>query len=92
MVHPDISTGHAANIWLRGILRLLFSVLVLFIWMLTGVVAIMQFIVVLLNKAPNERLIAFGRSLAMYTRQIVGFLTFAAEEVPFPFSDWPTGG
>lgn len=54
-----------------------------------AIVVIVQFVVVLLNDHPNERLVSFGRNLGIYLRQIVDFLTFASEEVPFPFNDWP---
>ena len=32
---------------------------------------------------------AFGGKLGIYLRQIAHFLTYASEEVPFPFSEWP---
>ncbi len=54
-----------------------------------AVVVIIQFVLVLLNDQPNARLLSFGRNLGIYLKQIVGFLTFASEEVPFPFNDWP---
>jgi hypothetical protein len=44
----------------------------------------------LLNGTPNARLVSFGRSMGRYLRQVIDFLTFAAEEIPFPFNDWPT--
>jgi hypothetical protein len=55
------------------------------------VVAVIQFVMMLLNDAPNDRLLAFGRSLGRYLQQLANFLTFASEEIPFPFSDWPSG-
>ncbi|MDH4216641.1 MAG: DUF4389 domain-containing protein [Gallionella sp.] len=78
------------NIWMRGLFMLLMalachvSVTVLFI------ISFIQFVIKLLNDAPNERLVSFGRSLARYIQQIVNFMTFASEEKPFPFNDWPT--
>ena len=48
--------------------------------------------VMLLAGKPNDRLVSFGRSLGRYLQQIVEFLTFATEEMPFPFNDWPAGG
>ncbi len=50
-----------------------------------------QFLITLLSDTPNARLASFGRSLGNYLRQIAAFLTFAAEEIPFPFSEWPSG-
>lgn len=55
------------------------------------VVTIIQFVLMLLNDTPNARLVLFGRSLGRYLLQISNFLTFASEEKPFPFSDWPSG-
>ena len=79
------------NIWIRG----LFMLLMAFAFQVSGtvicIVTVIQFVLVLLNDAPNERLVSFGRSLGRYLQQIVNFLTFATEEIPIPFSDWPTG-
>lgn len=79
------------GIWVRGFIMLLMS----FILQMAGTVlfalAILQFILALLNDKPNARLVSFGRNLACYFQQTVSFLTFASEETPFPFSDWPEG-
>jgi hypothetical protein len=79
------------NIWIRG----LFMVLMAFAYHLSGtllfIVAILQFAMTLLNNAPNARLLSFGRSLGRYIQQIVYFLTFSSEDIPFPFNDWPSG-
>ena len=53
------------------------------------IVVVIQFVMVLLNDVPNVRLVSLGRGLGNYLRQIVNFLTFASEELPFPFSAWP---
>jgi len=79
------------NIWLRG----LFMLLMAFAFHVCGtvmcIVTVIQFAMMLLNGTPNVRLVSFGRSLGRYLQQIAHFLTFATEEMPFPFSDWPTG-
>jgi len=46
-------------------------------------------VLVLVSDAPNARLCTFGQGLGRYLRQIADFVTFATEEAPFPFSDWP---
>lgn len=83
------STGGKHNIWMRGLLMLLMG----FAWHVSGTVlafvAVIQFVIVLMGGTPNERLVSFGRSLGAYLRQVVCFLTFVSEEVPFPFSEWP---
>jgi len=79
------------NIWLRGFYMLLMTFAFHVAVTLMCVVAVVQFVLALLGDTPNDRLISFGRNLGRYFQQLVNFLTFAVEEVPFPFSDWPAG-
>jgi Domain of unknown function (DUF4389) len=75
-------------VWVRGF----YMLLMLVVWQVAEAVllgvAIIQFIFALLG-GPNERLTAFGGSLAQYLRQVAAFITYATDEMPFPFSDWP---
>ena len=77
------------------LVRGLFMILMAFAYHLSGtllfIVATLQFVITSLNKTPNARLLSFGRSLGCYIRQIVYFLAFFSEDIPFPFSDWPSG-
>ena len=77
------------NIWMRGLLMILMALAYQLGSTLLFLLAVIQFVLALLNDTPNSRLIAFGRSLGRYQGQIANFVTFAAEEPPFPFSDWP---
>ena len=79
------------NIWLRGLLMVLMGLAYQLTATLLVFVAIIQFVLALLNDAPNLRLMAFGRSLGRYQSQIANFVSFATEQAPFPFSDWPAG-
>lgn len=83
------TSGGKRNLWVRGLFMLLMLVVLHVCGTVLFVVAVIQFVIVLVSDAPNERLTALGRNLGSYFRQIVNFLTFATEEVPFPFSDWP---
>lgn len=87
--YPAVSTNKR-NIWVRGLYMLLMA----FVYQLFGTVlfliTVFQFVFALLNETPNARLLSFGRSLGRYMQQIVCFLTFASEDVPFPFNDWPS--
>ena len=89
----DISdaSGNKRNILMRGLFMLLmafaFHVCVTVLFFVT----VIQFVIMLLNDTPNARLASFGRGMGSYLRQIVNFLTFATEEMPFPFSEWPAG-
>jgi len=87
---PD-TPAKKRTIWVRG----LFMVLMSFAYHLSGtllfIVAILQFAMTVVTKTPNARLLSFGRNLGRYLQQIAHFLTFFSEEIPFPFSDWPSG-
>ncbi len=79
------------NIWIRGLFMLLMGLAFNVCGTVLCVVTLIQFVLALVSDAPNARLVAFGRSLGNYLRQIVNFLTFATEEMPVPFSEWPAG-
>ena len=79
------------NLWLRGLVMLLMGLAYQVTGTIVLIVTIIQFVIRLLNDAPNARLVSFGRSLGRYLQQIMAYLTFASEEIPFPFNDWPSG-
>jgi hypothetical protein len=85
---PDIPTIKR-NIWIRGLFMLLMALAFQVSGTVVCFVTVIQFLIMLLNGTPNARLVLFGRSMGRYLKQIVDFLTFAAEEIPFPFNDWP---
>lgn len=90
MNQNPVSTTNERNILLRG----LFMIAMAFAFQLSGTVlcfvSVIQFALALLTGAPNARLLAFGRNLATYLKQVVCFLSFASEDIPFPFGDWPS--
>ena len=77
------------NIWMRGLLMILMALAYQLGSTLLFLLAVIQFVLALLNDAPNSRLMAFGRSLGRYQGQIANFVSFAVEEPPFPFAEWP---
>jgi hypothetical protein len=91
MNENSVTPASKRNIWLRG----LFMLLMLLAYHVCGtvlcIVTVIQFVMVLLSGKPNDRLVAFGRSMGSCLQQIANFLCFATEEVPFPFNDWPSG-
>jgi hypothetical protein len=88
--HSDAS-GNKRNIWIRGLFMLLMAFAFHVCTTVLGIVTLIQFVMTLLNDTPNIRLVSFGRSMGNYLLQIVNFLTFATEEIPFPFNEWPAG-
>lgn len=76
-------------------LRLFFMVVLALIYGLSrfviGTVVIIQFFYVLLTGETKDELKAFGHSLAIYSFEIVDYLTFNNDVKPFPFDGaWPT--
>lgn len=79
------------SIWMRGLLMILMALAYQLASTLLFFVAIIQFVLALINDTPNVRLMGFGRSLGRYQGQNADFVSFASEELPFPFTDWPSG-
>jgi hypothetical protein len=77
-------------IWVRGLMMILMALAYQLVSTLLLVVAVIQFVLMLVSNAPNARLSGLGRSLGRYQSQVADFVSFATEEAPFPFSDWPS--
>jgi len=90
MNEETVSPENKRNIWIRGLFMLLMFLAFHVTATVLCIVAFIQFLLMLLSDNPNERLVIFGRSLGRYLQQITNFQTFATEEMPFPFSDWPS--
>lgn len=78
------------SLWVRVLLMLLMGLAFHIAVTILGAVALVQLLFAAISDGPNERLQHFGRGLGQYLRQITDFLSFASEDVPFPFSDWPS--
>ncbi|MBY8975747.1 DUF4389 domain-containing protein [Rhodobacteraceae bacterium NNCM2] len=57
---------------------------------LLNVVAVIQFLSMLLLRETNEMLRQFGTSIGLWLRQTAAFQSGETEEKPFPWSPWPT--
>jgi len=54
-----------------------------------GIVVLIQLIITLVKGSTNDRLKVFGKQVALYIYDVMLFLTFNTEEMPFPFTAWP---
>jgi hypothetical protein len=75
-----------------GVRILYMVVFALVFWILCwtlAVAAVLQLVLTLLAGRPNADLVRFGAGLASYSRQVIEFLTFVSEKIPFPFTEWP---
>ena len=73
----------------RFLYMLLFAVVFWIVSWTLAVTAIAQLLVRLFSGRVSAELARFGGSLARYTKQIVEFLTFATERVPYPVGEFP---
>lgn len=79
----------SANTWMRGLFMLLFGFVAGFTRFLITIIAVFQFVCLLVTGKPNTALKRFGFSLNNYIYQINQFLTLNSDKYPFPLSSWP---
>jgi hypothetical protein len=75
--------------WLRLLFMLVFAAVLQVASIVMWVLVIAQFIFSLITGEDNLQLRKFGHSLSIYIFDTLKFLTYASEEKPFPFADWP---
>ena len=76
--------------WLRLVFMIVFGFLYGLSRLVIAPVVVIQFLYVLLTGESNSQLKSFGHSLAIYSYQIIDYLTFNTEKKPFPFDgSWP---
>lgn len=76
--------------WIRLLYMILFVVFFNVAELVAGVVVAVQFLSKLFTGKTNEQLGSFGKSLGIYLSEIVWFLTFHSEDMPYPCRPWPT--
>jgi hypothetical protein len=84
---PVVPAG--PDLGLRVLYMVLFAVIFwILVWVL-AVTSVVQLVLRLVNGRPQPELMRFGTGLGRYAREVIEFLTFATESVPYPFSPWP---
>ena len=79
------------EIWLRGLLMLVFALCWGLAEIVLTAVALFQFACVLFTGSRNDNATTLGASLGQYIYQIAQFETFNSEERPYPLAPWPVG-
>ncbi|SRR5579875_73770 len=74
---------------LRALYMLLFALVFWMVCWTLAITAMTQLVLALLAGRPNPDVARFGAGLAGYSRQIIEFLTFVTERIPYPFGEWP---
>ena len=76
--------------WLRLLYMVLFGVVIEIAFMVMFVIVLIQFLLKLFSAKVNAELQKLGDSIGSYFHQIVAFLTYRTEDMPYPFAPWPT--
>lgn len=75
--------------WLRLVFMLLFAAVLQIASICMWMLVIVQFLFSLFTGQDNPNLRKLGHEFSIYIFDTLKFLTYASEEKPFPFSDWP---
>lgn len=79
------------SIWLRLVFMILFAIVFNVAEFVLGVVAVVQFLCKAISGKVLTQGLVFGQNLATYVYEIMLFLTFRTDEMPWPFAPWPQG-
>jgi hypothetical protein len=90
--HSSHASSKGANkaLWVRALFIFLYCVIAYVAAFIVLLIAVVQFISTLMIKKPNEHLLNFSKCLGVYIFEIIYFITFNTDEMPFPFKAWPT--
>lgn len=77
------------DLGVRILYMLLFAVVFWIVSCTLAVTAIAQLLVRISSGRASIELARFGGGLARYTRQIIEYLTFVTERVPYPIGEFP---
>lgn len=75
--------------WLRLVFMLIFAAILQLASICMWMLVIVQFLFSLITGQDNPALRKLGHELSIYIFNTLKFLTYASDEKPFPFSDWP---
>src|SRR6185369_4816447 len=90
IMDDTVAPAKPRSLGIRALLMLLMLIAFeLTKWVLLGV-AVLQLVLSVATDSANDRLRSFGGALGRYLGQIADFVSFRTEDLPFPFSDWPS--
>lgn len=81
----------ASETWVRGFYIVLFALIYSVAELVLVAIVLFQFLMALLTRQTNDRLLDLGDDLSIFQYQILQFVTYNSDEKPFPFGPWPYG-
>lgn len=76
------------NVWMRGLWMVVLAIFFGFAEALLLLLALVQFLWMLLGKEKNRPIADFGGDLSDWLARVARFQTGATEDRPFPFAKW----
>ncbi|HEY3786777.1 MAG TPA: DUF4389 domain-containing protein [Steroidobacteraceae bacterium] len=86
---PQTVPPDSSGIGMRIVYMLVFAIAFWILCWVLAVTALAQLCLRLLGGHSRTEVTSFGAALARYARQVIEFLTFVSETLPFPFTTWP---
>lgn len=85
-LQPDPGTAPGGSVWRRGLMMLIFAILIGLAQTILQALTLLQFLLMLLDKGrPNARIAEFGQSLGGWLAKAAAFQTARTETRPWPF-------
>lgn len=75
--------------WKRIVLIVLFALVLYVAAAVVMLVVAVHVVFTLFTGERNARVQAFGATLSEYVAQVLRYVTYTSDAMPFPFSDWP---
>ena len=88
-VPPSGSTARAPFPAVRLLYAIGFGIVAWFVFWITILLALVQFVVVAINGKVNDELRTFTINLIQYLWELLAFITFVRDEQPFPIGPFP---
>jgi hypothetical protein len=80
-----------SDTWKRGLAILAFWLIFTVAEVVVWTTVLFQFLCILVLGEPIPRLREFSQQLSTYVYQVLCYITFNSDDMPFPFADWPSG-
>jgi hypothetical protein len=84
-----VSPARAPFPAIRMLYALGFAIVAWFVFWITLVLGLVQFVVILATGRINDELKGFSLSLVQYLWELLAFITFVRDEQPFPIGPFP---
>ena len=83
---PDPGAMPKGSIWLRGLMMLIFALLIGLALTVLNALTLIQFVLMVFDKGqPNTQIVRFGTSLGGWLAKAVAYQTARTEAKPWPF-------